>query len=175
MLTIGTLRVVYLAIPGSSLQFHAAGAVAADVPAFVAACKARGVVLKWFGADEPAGFTSRFDSWRYLYNNDGDGGGSGEGCKEGGGGGGAAATAAGAGAGVPALPRTRAVLATTLDLRIPLTFSCEDCSVIAAIIVDEAAKAVKEAAALDDEAPLTLQNRIEVQDRVEEEAWLLSP
>ncbi len=27
---------------------------------------ARGVELKWFGAAEPAGFTSRYDSWRYA-------------------------------------------------------------------------------------------------------------
>ena len=29
-------------------------------------CKARGVELKWFGGAEPAGFTSRYDSWRYV-------------------------------------------------------------------------------------------------------------
>lgn len=34
--------------------------------AFRDACRARGVQLAWFGADRPEGFTSRFDSWRYL-------------------------------------------------------------------------------------------------------------
>lgn len=29
-------------------------------------CAARGVDIKWFGADEPTAFTSRYDSWRYL-------------------------------------------------------------------------------------------------------------
>lgn len=52
---------------GSSIQFllpaHWDGARAA---ALVAACAARGVVLAWFGADEPQGFTSRFDSWHYA-------------------------------------------------------------------------------------------------------------
>ena len=32
----------------------------------VARCAARGVELKWFGADKPVGFTSRHDSWRYV-------------------------------------------------------------------------------------------------------------
>ena len=29
-------------------------------------CLDRGVELKWFGATEPQGFTSRYDSWRYA-------------------------------------------------------------------------------------------------------------
>ena len=37
----------------------------------------------------------------------------------------------------PVLPRTDAVMAGLLDMRLPLTFSVEDCSVIAAIIRDE--------------------------------------
>ena len=32
----------------------------------VARCLARGVELKWFGAVEPVGFTSRYDSWTYA-------------------------------------------------------------------------------------------------------------
>lgn len=51
---------------GSSFQFQAEGVAPSRLPAFVAACGERGVELKWFGADEPAGFTSRYDSWRYL-------------------------------------------------------------------------------------------------------------
>ncbi|MGF1446695.1 MAG: DegT/DnrJ/EryC1/StrS family aminotransferase [Pikeienuella sp.] len=40
---------------------------------------------------------------------------------------------------VPDLPRTRAVLATTCDLRIPLTFEPEDCATIVQIIAEEMA------------------------------------
>ncbi|MGI9365585.1 MAG: DegT/DnrJ/EryC1/StrS family aminotransferase [Rhizobiaceae bacterium] len=29
-------------------------------------CQARGVDIKWFGADHPKAFTSRYDSWQYL-------------------------------------------------------------------------------------------------------------
>lgn len=36
--------------------------------AFVGACGARGIDVKWFGNDEPLAFTSRFDSWQYLGN-----------------------------------------------------------------------------------------------------------
>ena len=33
---------------------------------FVAECDAHGVHLKWFGAPQPAGFTSRHVHWRYV-------------------------------------------------------------------------------------------------------------
>ena len=42
---------------------------------------------------------------------------------------------------VPPLPRTLEALATTVDLRVPLTFSVEDCAEIATIIAEEAAAA----------------------------------
>ncbi len=93
---------------GSSFQFQVTGALAEDVPGFVARCAARGVELKWFGADRPAGFTSRYDSWRYL------------GTAE-------------------DLPKTRAALAPTLDLRLPLTFEPADATLIARILTEEAA------------------------------------
>jgi dTDP-4-amino-4,6-dideoxygalactose transaminase len=51
---------------GSSFQFLLPGARPDVVRAFIAACAARGVELKWFGADEPVAFTSRHDSWRYA-------------------------------------------------------------------------------------------------------------
>lgn len=51
---------------GSSIQFHVDGIDAHNIPDFVDACMARGVELKWFGAQEPIAFTSRYDSWRYL-------------------------------------------------------------------------------------------------------------
>ncbi len=50
----------------SSFQFLLPGWSAARIEALVARCAARGVELKWFGADQPAGFTSRYDSWRYA-------------------------------------------------------------------------------------------------------------
>ena len=90
---------------GSSLQFFAGGLSTQDAPEFVARCAERGVELKWFGAQEPKAFTSRYDSWRYL----------GE---------------------IPALPQTLAVLDRTFDMRIPLTFSEEDCALIAEIITE---------------------------------------
>jgi dTDP-4-amino-4,6-dideoxygalactose transaminase len=51
---------------GSSFQFLLLDWPAEAVAEVVAACAARGVELKWFGAAEPSGFTSRYDSWRYA-------------------------------------------------------------------------------------------------------------
>ena len=51
---------------GSSFQFLLPGWEAARVAGFVAATAARGVELKWFGAADPAGFTSRYAHWRYA-------------------------------------------------------------------------------------------------------------
>lgn len=90
---------------GSSIQFRMPGCDGAQIDALVAACAARGVELKWFGAAEPAGFTSRHDSWRYAARQD--------------------------------LPQTDRVLAGLLDMRLPLTFSLDDCALIARIIADE--------------------------------------
>ena len=91
---------------GSSIQFQAKALGPAGIPAFIAACAQRGVDIKWFGADEPKAFTSRFDSWTYIKD-------------------------------IPALPATQETLATTCDLRVPLTFSKDDCQDIAEIIVEE--------------------------------------
>ena len=51
---------------GSSFQFLLPGWEGARVAAFVAAAAARGVELKWFGAADPLGFTSRYAHWRYA-------------------------------------------------------------------------------------------------------------
>ncbi len=51
---------------GSSFQFTLPGWPAPAIETLVAACLARGVELKWFGAPDPAGFTSRYDHWRYA-------------------------------------------------------------------------------------------------------------
>jgi dTDP-4-amino-4,6-dideoxygalactose transaminase len=50
----------------SSFQFLMPNFNADQIQAVVSACGARGVQLKWFGADKPVGFTSRHDSWRYV-------------------------------------------------------------------------------------------------------------
>lgn len=50
----------------SSFQVLLPGWPAGRVRAFLARAAARGVELKWFGATEPQGFTSRHDSWRYA-------------------------------------------------------------------------------------------------------------
>jgi len=91
---------------GSSLQFRVEALDPNQVPEFISACAARGVELKWFGGAEPQGFTSRYDSWRYID-------------------------------GVQPLPQTLKILATTFDLRIPLTFSVEDMEIIGSIIDEE--------------------------------------
>ena len=49
---------------GSSFQFRLPDL--ADIPDFVARCAARGVELKWFGADRAVGFTSTYRNWGYA-------------------------------------------------------------------------------------------------------------
>ena len=83
------------------------GSVDADIETFIAKCAERGVSVKWFGNKEPNGFTSAYDSWQYFpYLATLD------------------------------LPTTRRVLATMCDMRLPLTFTVEDCDVIADIIAE---------------------------------------
>ena len=74
--------------------------------AFLQACKEDGVELKWFGADKPAAYTSRYDSWQYFP--------------------------------TKPLPQTDKVLARLYDVRIPLTFSVEDYSIIGDIVAANA-------------------------------------
>lgn len=94
---------------GSSIQFLVAPDWTADrCRAFVAACAARGVELKWFGAPAPHGFTSRFDHWHFAPQ--------------------------------APLPRTAAVLKRLFDMRLPLTFTPTDCTLITRIITEETAR-----------------------------------
>jgi dTDP-4-amino-4,6-dideoxygalactose transaminase len=51
---------------GSSFQFRLPDWEPARIAGFVARCAARGVELKWFGAAEPQGFTSRYVHWAYA-------------------------------------------------------------------------------------------------------------
>ena len=50
----------------SSIQFSLVGLKRDDIGQFINACSARGVHIKWFGADEPVGFTSVWQHWRYF-------------------------------------------------------------------------------------------------------------
>lgn len=94
---------------GSSVQWLMPGWSGEELAALVAACSARGVEIKWFGAEVPHGFTSTYRHWRYA----------------------------------PAEPlaATDRVLSCLLDMRLPLTFSLDDCRLIARIIADETRKA----------------------------------
>jgi dTDP-4-amino-4,6-dideoxygalactose transaminase len=89
---------------GSSIQFRAPGLSPGQIRRAIADCAARGVELKWFGPDDPDGYTSRHVSWRYVARQP--------------------------------LPQTDLVLSTLLDMRIPLTFSPEDCVLIGEIIAE---------------------------------------
>ncbi|MFT5706752.1 MAG: dTDP-4-amino-4,6-dideoxygalactose transaminase [Oceanospirillaceae bacterium] len=89
----------------STIQFSLPSFSEDQILDVVAQCADRGVILKWFGADLPNGYTSRYDSWRYIEN-------------------------------MPSLPVTEKRLASLLDMRIPLTFSEQDCQLIAEIISD---------------------------------------
>ncbi|PTX75185.1 DegT/DnrJ/EryC1/StrS family aminotransferase [Sulfitobacter mediterraneus] len=93
---------------GSSIQFLLKEWSEAAVHEVQSSCAARGVELKWFGGAEPVGFTSRYDSWRYVD--------------------------------APRMPKSDAVLAGIVDMRVPLTFSLEDCALIARIIRSEVSR-----------------------------------
>ena len=87
---------------GSSIQVLLEDWAPDDIRAVLARCRARGVELKWFGAEEPAAFTSTYLHWRY--------------------------------AAPEPMPKTDRILAGLIDMRLPLTFSLEDCALIARII-----------------------------------------
>lgn len=50
----------------SSFQFLMLDRSDSEITDFLARCAARGVELKWFGAAQPSGFTSRYSSWAYA-------------------------------------------------------------------------------------------------------------
>lgn len=86
----------------SSIQFLLLDWAESDIAEVIRRCARRGVEVKWFGGAEPAGFTSRYDSWRY--------------------------------ANPEPMPKADRVLRAIIDMRLPLTFSIEDCHLIARII-----------------------------------------
>ena len=51
---------------GSSIQFLLRDMSRAQMQSVIAACAEEGVHIKWFGADEPVGFTSVWTHWRYF-------------------------------------------------------------------------------------------------------------
>ena len=87
---------------GSSLQFLTAETDPLVLSDFLGRCRDHGVVLSWFGAPEPSGYTSRYDHWHYLAPD--------------------------------LLPRTDAIFRRLFDMRLPLTFSIDDCRLIGHII-----------------------------------------
>ena len=69
------MRVPHIRIPkrlakegyvGSSLQFTLTATEIPKVLIFLKTCVERGVEIKWFGAKEPVGFTSSWESWQYV-------------------------------------------------------------------------------------------------------------
>jgi dTDP-4-amino-4,6-dideoxygalactose transaminase len=50
----------------SSLQFSIDGFDAEHIARFVEACAIRGLHVKWFGAEAPAGFTSVWSHWQFI-------------------------------------------------------------------------------------------------------------
>jgi dTDP-4-amino-4,6-dideoxygalactose transaminase len=50
----------------SSIQFSLTGLSRPQVVAVLAGCAQRGLHIKWFGAEEPVGFTSVWTHWRYF-------------------------------------------------------------------------------------------------------------
>ncbi len=87
---------------GSSIQFLIPSISATSANTFIKANLELGVELKWFGSDDPVGFTSKHSSWRYVE--------------------------------TQSLPKTDQILNTLFDVRIPLTFSLDDCRQVAEII-----------------------------------------
>jgi len=86
----------------SSYQFLLLDWSGPAIEEVLARCARRGVELKWFGAAEPQGFTSRYDSWHYAPSDP--------------------------------IPASDRVLRGIVDMRLPLTFTPEDCAQIARII-----------------------------------------
>jgi dTDP-4-amino-4,6-dideoxygalactose transaminase len=87
---------------GSSFQFLLLDWPSEQIKRVVADCFSSGVELKWFGEASPRGFTSRYDSWKYVQ--------------------------------TEPMAKTDRVLSGLLDLRLPLSFTKSDCTVIASII-----------------------------------------
>ena len=87
---------------GSSIQFRIPGISHTKAVKFIETNKQLGVEIKWFGSDEPTGFTSNHKSWKYIEHQN--------------------------------LGNSDTILAGLFDLRLPLTFALNDCSLLSDII-----------------------------------------
>jgi len=96
---------------GSSIQFRIPKISDAEAQLFIKKNKQLGVELKWFGNDDPNGFTSNHKSWRYVSQQQ--------------------------------LNQSDEILSSLFDLRLPLTFTLEDCNHLSEIIVDCAKEFLK--------------------------------
>jgi dTDP-4-amino-4,6-dideoxygalactose transaminase len=89
---------------GSSIQFRIPNISEKDAKSFIKKNKEFGVELKWFGNDNPIGFTSNHKSWKYINQQK--------------------------------LEKSDYILSSLFDLRIPLTFTEEDCLLVSEIIIE---------------------------------------
>jgi len=89
---------------GSSIQFRIPGITNDDAKDFLEVNKKYGVEIKWFGGDDPNGFTSNHKSWQYVEHQ--------------------------------SLEVSDKILSSLFDLRLPLTFSLEDCEILSDIIIE---------------------------------------
>ena len=96
---------------GSSIQFRIPGISKSDAELFVKKNKELGVELKWFGNDDPSGFTSNHKSWKYVSRQQ--------------------------------LNKSDEILSSLFDLRLPLTFSIDDCKHISKIIIECSSQFIK--------------------------------
>ena len=93
---------------GSSIQFRIPNISEQQALDFIEDNWKLGVEIKWFGSDNPSGFTSNHKSWQYVERQQ--------------------------------LDRSDLILSGLFDLRLPLTFSKQDCGLLADIISDCAEK-----------------------------------
>ena len=96
---------------GSSIQFRVPGISKTEAELFIKKNKDLGVELKWFGNDDPSGFTSNHKSWQYVSRQE--------------------------------LNKSDDILSSLFDLRLPLTFSIEDCRHLSRIIIECSSEFIK--------------------------------
>ena len=89
----------------SSLQFSLTGLTNEQIEHFVQAACDHGVFVKWFGAADAVGFTSRHDHWRYLHDHNS-----------------------------VDVPTADSVLHGLCDFRLPVWMTPQDCAVVAAVL-----------------------------------------
>ena len=96
---------------GSSIQFRIPSITVTEAELFIKKNKELGVELKWFGNDNPSGFTSNHKSWKYV--------------------------------GRQQLNNSDEILSSLFDLRLPLTFSIDDCIHLSNIIIECSSQFIK--------------------------------